>query len=117
MGLINPDTKQPYHLNKHGELMANYPTDGVWKYPPYGLTAGGVNRLQELEDIITNNRNSDIKKLILNPRIRNSSNLYIDQFGNMVRVPLIIKGIDSDSVVWFTNNIIAEYRVKNNIPF
>ena len=117
MSLINPDTKQPYPLNEHGELMNNYPTDGVWKHPPYGLNGGGVNSLQELEDIITNNKNSDITKLVLNPRIRNSNNLYIDQFGNMVRTPYIFKWGNGTATVWHTNNIIAEYRVKNNIPF
>lgn len=122
VGLISPITKKPYPLNEHGELLNNYPTDGVWKYPPYGINGGGINLLKGLEDIIKENRNSSVKTLVLNPRIRNSSNVYIDQFGNMVRIPLLMNEgkpneFKSDSAVWYGNNVIAEYRVKNNIPF
>ena len=99
--------------NTRGEELFKSPEGGVWKYEPSGLNSSyGIGAL---EGFMTDpNMNKDSKALILNPRLRNKGNMYIDQFGNLIQNPSLQ---NPNGAVMFPYYMIAEYRVKNNIPF
>jgi hypothetical protein len=82
-----------------------------------GLAEDGVTILFEN---IFNAFHPNIKFLVLNPRVRNKNQFYVDQYGNINIIPEVgdakHKSFPNGLCVlpWYE---IAEYRVKNNIPF
>ena len=97
--------------NARGEELFKSPEGGVWKYEPDGLTSIHY----PIEKFMAEpNTSKDSKQLVLNPRLRNKANMYIDQFGNLIQNPSYQ---NPNGAVMLPYWMIAEYRVKNNIPF
>ena len=92
-----------------------YPIDGVWKIAPDQINSPLWDRMG-LEEAMkynpTNYSSIGTQFLVLNPTVRNKFTVYVDQFGNIIDAG---RGVNGMAVV--SARSIAEYRIKNNIPF
>ena len=98
---------------------ALYPPQGAWVNEPQYLYAshpvGWFEKMMaKTPTVIQDASHADFKYLVLNPRVRNKNNFYVDQFGNINTVPTEFSPTGDSKAPFYE---IAEYRIKNNIPF
>jgi len=98
---------------------ALYPPQGIWvNEPKYLYSSHPVGwfdkAMLKTPTSALDVSNADFKYLVLNPRVRNKNNFYVDQFGNINTIPTEFSS-NGDSKAPFYE--IAEYRIKNNITF